>query len=343
MAPHVWDFVPDTQSLEELIVFSTSGTTGHPTRMLFDPFVPACGIPLIESVLARSGCTLPRGPEKVALTNVAAYRGAFTTAIVIAYLQEAGCVRVNLDDSAWRSPKDRELFIDQWQAPVWLGDPIAFSAMEKLDLNSPPTAIVSSIMKLSPAYAIRLAARYGCPVFDVYALTEVGILGVRTAHGHEIVPHDVFVEILGPDDTPVAMGQRGEVTVTSRRNPFMPLIRYRTGDYAAAEMIGGRVVLRGLEGRSPVLFPLPSGRMLHSMEVTRLMRKYPLLQYRLQQENDGRFRFGYRGLFDIQSLRNDLADLLEHPEHLEFEEIEDADAANGKVKEYRSALYERLT
>ena len=90
LAPKVWDFVPDSQPLDELIVFSSSGTTGLPTQTPAHPASAACGIPLIERAIAATGITFPRGPEQMALTNIAAYRGAYTTAIVIAWLQEAG-------------------------------------------------------------------------------------------------------------------------------------------------------------------------------------------------------------------------------------------------------------
>lgn len=336
LAPCVWDFVPDSQPLDELIVFSTSGTTGHPARMLSHPATAACGIPMIESALARVGVAFPRGPERVALTNVAAYRGAYTTAIVVAYLKEAGCVRVNLHPSAWRNEADCALYINHWQAPIWLGDPLAFASLEQLDIGHAPQAILSSIMRLSPAYENHLSRRYGCPVLDLYAMTEVGILAVRTERGHEILPHDVHVEILGDDDEPVPEGVRGEVTVSSGRNPFMPLLRYRTGDFASLARHDGRVYLVELEGRTPVLFPLASGHLVHSMEVTRLMRLHPLLQYRLHQDAEGRFHFGYRGLADIGSLRRQLDDLLEHPETLIIEELSESGRSSQKVCEYRS-------
>ncbi|MGN6544343.1 MAG: AMP-binding protein [Aureliella sp.] len=336
LSPHVWDFVPDSQPLDELIIFSSSGTTGHPARTLSHPATAACGIPMIESALARAGVVFPRGPEQVALTNVAAYRGAYTTAIVVAYLKEAGCVRVNLHPSAWRKQEDCELYINHWQAPVWLGDPLAFASLESTDVRDAPQAIVSSIMRLSPAYEAHLRERYGCPVFDLYAMTEVGILAMRSEHGHELLPHDVYVEILGDDDQPVPDGVRGEITVTSGRNPFMPLLRYRTGDFASLARRGGRAYLVELEGRSPVVFPLPSGRLVHSMEVTRLMRLHPLLQYRLHQDADGRFHFGYRGLADTRSLRMQLSELLEHPETLVTEELPESTRSSQKVCEYRS-------
>ncbi len=338
LAPRVWDFVPDSQSLDKLIVFSTSGTTGHPARMLSHPATAACGVPLMEHALSHMGISFPRGTDSVAITNVAAYRGAFTTAIVVSYLQESGCIRVNLHPTAWRHADDREKFINSWKSPVWLGDPIAFGQLRSLDIDYAPQAILSSIMRLPPGLAMQLQQQYGCPVLDLYAMTEVGILGVQTPSGHLILPHDVYVEILGPDDTPVPDGHRGEVTVTSRRNPFLPLLRYRTGDFAALRREGPQTWLIDLEGRTPVQFPLRSGRIVHSMEVTRLMRTHPILQYRLHQDANGNFSFGYRGMIDVRTLSEQLHELLEHPPVLHIEPIEETTVGVQKVVEYRSEV-----
>ena len=342
LAPRVWDFVPDDQSLDQLIIFSTSGTTGHPARMPSHPATAACGVPLMESVLQQAGIDFPRGPEAVALTNVVAYRGAFTTAIVIAYLEEAGCVRVNLHPDAWRKDGDCPKYLNEWAAPVWLGDPMALAAMENIEVARPPRAILSSILQLTPTQAGRLSRRYGCPVFDLYALTEVGILGVSTQYGHEnqirheIVPHDVYVEILGEDDRPLPDGVRGEIAVTCRRNPYMPLLRYRTGDFAALSHRQGRIALLDLEGRQPVSFPLPSGRIIHSMEATRMMRHHAVVQYRLHQDENGHFAFGYRGLLDIGQLKSELSELLEQPAALRFEELPAPEGRRIKVRQYSS-------
>lgn len=338
LAPKVWDFVPDDISLEHLIVFSTSGTTGHPTRMLSHPATAACGVPLIEAALRRESIAIPNGPEHVPITNVASYRGAFTTAIVVAYLKEAGCVRVNLHPSAWRSPEDRTAFINQWQSPIWLGDPIAFADFTKIETSYKPRAIVSSIMSMNPTLATQLSETYECPVLDLYAMTEVGIVAVNSHLGHEVLPHDLYVEIVDQKGEPVPDGVRGEVTVTCNRNPYMPLLRYRTGDFASIVRIGTRTILAGLEGRSPVMFPLPSGRVVHSMEVTRLMREHPLLQYRLIQNKDGGFDFGFRGWVDRDKLRQQLRELLEHPTSFQFGELEPSTTPGQKVCEYRSEL-----
>jgi phenylacetate-CoA ligase len=309
LAPRVWEFVPDSQPLDELIVFSSSGTTGFPTQTPAHPVSAASGIPLIEQALAKTGVSFPHGPEQVALLNIAAYRGAYTTAIVVAYLQEAGCIRVNLVPEVWRSPADRAAYLDHFWAPVMLGDPQAFAALEGIGLERPPQVFVSCIVAISDAFATALSARYGCPVVDLYALTEAGIVAAKTPHGHAVLPSDLYVEILDEHDQPCPPGSVGEITLTGGRNPFLPLLRYRTGDYASLAWYDGRPTLVGLEGRRPVCFPI-NDRVVHSMEVTRLLRKFPLAQYQLHQDEQGDFRFAFRGAASEDELRAALHELL---------------------------------
>ncbi len=310
LAPRVWEFVPDSEPLNQTIVFSSSGTSGYPTRTPHHPYSAACGVPLIEFALrSLHNIELPRGPDHVAITNIAAYPGAFTTAIVVAYLQEAGCVRVNLHPSAWRSINDCSRFIQGWQAPIWLGDPVAYGALESIDVGYGPKAIVSSIMHMSDSYAIKLSHRYGCPVLDLYAMTEAGIIAVRTDDGHRILPHDLHVEILDANDQPCLTGVQGEITLTGGRNPFLPLLRYRTGDFASLATLNGHRLLVNFHGREPTEYRTSSGRVIHSMEVTRLMRHHPVLRYEMKQRNDGGFEMVYEGDIDSGKLRAELLQL----------------------------------
>jgi phenylacetate-CoA ligase len=333
LAAKVWDFVPDSQPVDDLIVFSSSGTTGFPVQTPHHPASAACGIPLIEKAIQVAGVTFPRGVEQMALTNIAAYRGAYTTAIVMAYLQEAGCIRVNLSPEVWRQPDDCRTYLDRFWAPVMLGDPQAFAALAKIDIQRPPQVLVSCIMHLSDALASQLEARYGAKVLDLYALTEAGIVAVKTPHGHAILPHDLHVEILDEHDQPCPPGVTGEITLTGGRNPYLPLLRYRTGDFASLAVHEGQQTLVGLQGRAPVCFPI-GDRVVHSMEVTRLLRKYPLAQYQLHQDPIGGFSFGYRGPVDEAELREALHDLLGKPKQLQVLEL----PADGprKVTVYQS-------
>ncbi|HTN77168.1 MAG TPA: hypothetical protein VL096_18035 [Pirellulaceae bacterium] len=335
LSTKVWDFVPDSQPLDELIVFSSSGTTGFPTRTPTHPATAACGIPLIEAALAGAAVQFPRSADQMALSNIVAYRGAYTTAIVISYLQEAGCIRVNLSPEVWRQPRDCAQYLDRFWAPVMLGDPQAFAALESVAIERPPQVFVSSILHMPDAFAARLTARYGCPVVDLYALTEAGIVAVKTPHGHQILPHDLYVEILDEHDVPCPTGVRGEVTLTGGQNPFLPLLRYRTGDYASLAWHAGQPTLVGLEGRQPVCFPTPNG-VVHSMEVTRLMRQHPVVQYQLHQDSAGGFTFRYRGFVDESELQAALFELLGKPARLDITALPPSDKARRKLLVYRS-------
>jgi phenylacetate-CoA ligase len=335
LAGRVWEFVPDSQPLDELIVFSSSGTAGYPTKTPAHPASAACGIPLLERAVRATGVSFPRGAEQMALTNIAAYRGAFTTAIVVAYLQEAGCIRVNLEARDWRRPEDCAAYLDEFWAPVMLGDPHSLAALETINIRRAPQVLVSCIMHLSDALSSELSARYGAPVIDLYALTEAGIVAAKTTHGHEILPHDLFVEIIDEHDQPCPPGAIGEIALTGGRNPFLPLLRYRTGDRASLAWRDGRPFLVDLEGRAPVAFPTEE-RIVHSMEVTRLARRFPLVQYELHQDAEGAFRFGYRGAVSANELREALFDVLGNGARLVVEELPPPTAQRRKSVVYRS-------
>jgi phenylacetate-CoA ligase len=310
LAPRAWDFVPDSEPVDELVIFSSSGTTGQPTRTPHHPFSAACGIPLIEFALRElHDIEIPRGVGQVAITNVVAYPDAFTTAITVSYLEEAGCIRVNLDPSAWRTLSDREKYINQWKAPIWLGDPVAFGVLERLRIDYQPRAIVSSILHLTESFGEQLRARYRCPVVDLYAMTEAGIIAARTPSGHRILPHDLYVEILDATGQRCQPGVRGEITLTGGRNPFLPLLRYRTGDYASLESTGGNRVLVGFEGRQPVEYRASDGRTVHSMELTRLMRRYPVHRYQMRNLEGGDYELVVRGDIDRTLFEADISSM----------------------------------
>lgn len=337
LALRPWEFVPDSQPLDQLIVFSSSGTTGHPAKLPTHPFTAACGIPLLEHVLSPLGVHLPRGTEQMGLINVAAYPGAYTTAIVVSYLDEAGCIRVNLRDDDWRAPGDCRRFLDAWDAPVMLGDPLAFDELNRIGINRPPQVLVSSIATLSDAFTGALAERYGCAVLDLYALTEAGIVAVKTPQGHAIVPPDLYVEILDEHDQPCPPGVRGEVTLTGGRNPFGPLLRYRTGDFASLAWHDGRPVLQQLEGRQPVVFRAADGRLVHSMEVSRRLRRFPLVQFTLRQDAGGQFEFRYRGAADRDELLRELAGLLGRECALSLAALATSPLRGIKIVQYESS------
>jgi phenylacetate-coenzyme A ligase PaaK-like adenylate-forming protein len=86
-----------------------------------------------------------------------------------------------------------------------------------------PMAIVREIERI-----------WGCPVFNHYGMTEMGLGGAvdcRARCGYHIREADLYVEIVDPaTGRPVPDGDEGEVVFTTLTRTGMPLIRYRTGD-----------------------------------------------------------------------------------------------------------------
>src|SRR5690606_36520549 len=144
---------------------------------------------------------------------------------------ESGYIKLNLMESEWREARDRAAFLNECDPLLIGGDPISFSQLLQLnDLKIRPRALISTAMTLSSALEKRLQEYFGCPVVDLYSMNETGPLAVRISKNEwEVLPHDVFVEVLDAGGNP---STRGEVVLTGGRNPFLPLLRYRTGDWA---------------------------------------------------------------------------------------------------------------
>lgn len=77
---------------------------------------------------------------------------------------------------------------------------------------------------------------FGCPVFSHYGMTEMGFGGgveCKYLCGYHMREADFYFEIIDPiSGKVVPLGQEGEVVFTTLTREGMPLIRYRTGDYA---------------------------------------------------------------------------------------------------------------
>ncbi|HUQ72985.1 MAG TPA: AMP-binding protein, partial [Planctomycetaceae bacterium] len=89
-----------------------------------------------------------------------------------------------------------------------------------------------------PAIRERIEAAWQADVVDHWGMTEVGPLGV-TADGSKrhltILETECIAEILHPDrDEAVAVGEIGELVVTTLCRPDSPVFRFRTGDFVRA-------------------------------------------------------------------------------------------------------------
>lgn len=75
---------------------------------------------------------------------------------------------------------------------------------------------------------------FDCPMTDLYGNTERNVHIVECEAGsYHISPLYGYVEILNKDGHACAAGERGEIVGTAFGNMALPLIRYRTGDFAS--------------------------------------------------------------------------------------------------------------
>jgi phenylacetate-CoA ligase len=292
-----WSFVPDSADIADLIVYRTSGTTGNLIHLPAHPTAPARYLPLFQAALAAHGVLLIGG-DRVSLIQVAAQVRTYTFASVSSYLEGAGYAKINLNPGDWNAGNDREMFFDDCAPEIVTSDPFALEQLATLPLRARIKGILSSATLLLPALRDRLQRHFGCPVIDIYSMNETGPIAFARsdsdADEHEILPHNLYVEILDESGWPVPPGERGEIVVTGGVNPFLPLVRYRTGDFGSLSFREDVPRLVGIERRRPVVFRAADGAPVVSISVTTALFRIPLPFFSLHQGRDGSLTFRTR-------------------------------------------------
>lgn len=338
----VVQFVPDDISAARIIHYSTSGTTGHALMLPSHPRVAAGYRVFYERALARFGVALCAGTNDVGLLLIGHQQRCFTYVSVAPTRGESGLAKINLHPNDWRDPNDRSRYIDALQAELYSGDPLAFTELLALETTHQPAALVSTSMTLLPALRKRLSERFGCPVLDLYSMNEAGPIAVfdDDLDGYVLLQPELNVEILRPDGRRCAPGERGEITLSGGFNFCLPLLRYRTGDYATLHQVHGEWLMRELSGRAPVRFQTCSGAWLNNIDITHALKIYALAQWTLLQRHDAALELAiqpYR-ISDVLAIERDLRALFGQRQALRILPLTgDLD----KVLQYRSELASR--
>ncbi|WP_207534809.1 AMP-binding protein [Desertivirga arenae] len=280
-----WAFVSKEADLNELLVYQTSGTTGAPLDVLFDPVSQACWLPQMQSILDLYGISIGDKARKVAIALICSQQSTLTYASLSSYLRGKGILKINLNTADWKDATHRVKYLEKYNPEILTGDPFAFMDLLELKPQIQPKALISSAMKLNAGVKAELENYFNVPVLDVYSLTECRNIAVAENGRHRSIRPDLFLEIFHPDrDEVLSEGVRGELVVSGGNNPFLSLVRYRTGDYCSLRMEDGIPFLIDLEARKQVTFYSLEGKLINPVDISRRMTKFPLAGFRLHQE-----------------------------------------------------------
>ena len=285
-----WAFVPDWQRVDDLVVYSTSGTSGSRLLIPATPELPARYLPLFERALSRVGVKLAGG-NRVSIVQICAQHGTVVLCSVSSYLNGAGFVKINLDPADWNDPDDRDRFLNDCNPELLTGDPFALCQLMQLPVTARPKAIISAGTGLPAGLRSQFSRHFGCPVIDMYSMNESGPVAFSFVDGiHEIAQPGLFVEVLDERGEACAPGTRGEITLTGGLNQCLPLVRYATGDFAAMQFDSGAMPkLIQFAGRAPVAFRTASGNWISSVDISTALLPIPLSYLSLHQHADGKF------------------------------------------------------
>lgn len=290
LAADVARFVPRSADISRLVCFTTSGTTGHPIKVPSHPVV-AAGYYSHHCRALRLHGIVPRARAgQVGIVLAGFQQRCFTYVSVNPLSGDCGLVKLNLHPGEWRSPDDRRRYLDDLRPELISGDPVSLAELCTLGLAHRPRAVLSTSMALSDGQRCELQARLGAPVLDVYSMNEAGPIAVRAPEGdgHVLLQPRLYVEIVDTLGRPLPEGERGEITLTGGFNPWLPLLRYRTGDQARLGHTPHGPALFDLQGRPPVRFRTPSGAWINNIEVTHALKRFALVRWALHQHRDGR-------------------------------------------------------
>lgn len=159
----------------------------------------------------------------------------------------------------------------------------------------PPRSVITTAESLDAATRKLLRETFGCPVYDFYGMTEMGLIGWEcpAQAGYHLALDSVLVERL-----PLGDGSgRYQLACTNLALRGMPLLRYASGDigYGYEEercACGSRLPrLRRVEGRQVDVITLPDGRRCSPYQFTCELEKIAGLgRYRVVQERAGALR-----------------------------------------------------
>ena len=245
---------------------------------------------------------VPRLPRRRRVASIAAARPLHMTFRMAASI-DVGLYRVLRLEAA--TPLAEMVEALNRYRPEFLyayGSVLGLLAAEQLDgrLRIGPTAIASSGETHTDELRDAIRAAWGTSSFELYAMTEAGILGSHCDRhsGIHLFEDQAIVEVVDERGRPVPDGQVGhKLLVTNLVLRTQPLIRYEVSDMVA--VAGERCpcgrpfpLLAAIEGRNDDILYLPAAAggtaAVHPLALRTALAGIPgLAQYKVVHDRDG--------------------------------------------------------
>jgi phenylacetate-CoA ligase len=258
----------------------TSGTTGSPLEICYDPSIIFITYAALDRQYQWANASLRRFGDKIAVL-----RG---NVIVPLKRKNPPFWRQNFIHnqlllSSFHLSKDNLPFyfdkIRQFSPKILDGYPSTLFVLAKYLHNRgekyPMHAVISSSETLYDFQREMIEDSFQCKMFDYYALAERVVFATECEkhQGHHLCSEYGITEIVDQDNQPVTAGSEGRMIGTSLQNFGMPLIRYVTDDRTAIKPIKcacGRSLplIEDVATKAEDMLTLKDGRLISSSTLT---------------------------------------------------------------------------
>jgi phenylacetate-CoA ligase len=244
----------------------------------------------------------PRLPRRVRIASIAAARPLHMTYRMAASI-DLGLYRVlRLEATAPPAAMVEALNRHQPEFLYAYGSVLGLLAAEQFEgrLRIRPAIIASSGETHTDELRDAVRAAWGTSSFELYAMTEAGIIGSHCDRhtGIHLFEDQAIVEVVDEGGRPVPAGQTGhKLLVTNLVTRTQPLIRYEVSDMVAVS--GERCpcgrpfrLLAAIEGRNDDILYLPAAAggtaAVHPLALRSALAGIPgLAQYKVVHDTDG--------------------------------------------------------
>jgi len=357
----VWDeFTPSEEAQKKLRTLTSSGSSGAPIRLFFDPIAE-----------------LPRRFQELRFLSAHGWKPWHKQVICEHHdhslpprflVQKMGIWRRD-PLPWWLGPERAVRFINESKPNIVHGmlsnlQLLALAAESAGGFAHQVDFVASKGELLDPATRSRIEEIFGAPMVDYYATEETGIIAWEcpSGEGYHVDEDLVYVEVVKENGEAAGPGELGEIVVTNLYMRAMPIIRYRTGDIGAltnkpCSCGRGLPLLTQLHGRTIHLIVTPSGTVFHPGKIMEILEHAPGVDhYRVIQEAEDRLsiKVNWKASFgddekrsSTEALRGAFETLLGAELQVEVEEVPPLEvlygAKNPLVRGLPENDFQRLT